>query len=310
MRLFAAIVRRATCSRSSRRSSAPSGWRACRAGWTALPARNRRGARGRAGARRVGAPPRSWPVRSSTGCTSRSPASATSRSATRSSSPTRCGSRPRPGAGPRSTSPVPGPGVHRGRVGVGRLEGDVDQLRAIGATSRRSCSARLFVDRRRVPALAVRGHDHRAHDRALPRAVVEALDGFHGRSWTVEAVSLMRWVPDAGADEVRGDGADAARLVLSGHVDGAERLSAGARSAGAARAGPFLVGVGDSLGRPSARLTGSPRAPAAAGRAASGGTSGSPGRTARARGRAGGRAGWRARCPRRPRRAPAPGPSS
>jgi len=82
------------------------------------------------------------------------------------------------------------------------LEGDVDQLRAIGRNVPQVVQRLgFFVDRRVFrPWLSVGTITEHTTAPYLER-VVEALDGFHGRSWTVEAVSLMRWVPDAGADE-------------------------------------------------------------------------------------------------------------
>ena len=57
-------------------------------------------------------------------------------------------------------------------------------------------------------------------------SVVAALDGFRGRTWTVEAVSLMRRPADTTEPGgLRGDRADAARRHLSDPLSTAARWS-------------------------------------------------------------------------------------
>jgi 2'-5' RNA ligase len=83
-----------------------------------------------------------------------------------------------------------------------KLDGDVDGLLAIGrgvplVVQRLG----FFVDRRVfrpwLPVATITEHTTAPY---LER-VVEALDHFHGTSWTVDSVFLMRRVPDAPADE-------------------------------------------------------------------------------------------------------------
>jgi 2'-5' RNA ligase len=82
------------------------------------------------------------------------------------------------------------------------LEGDVDQLRAIGRNVPQVVQRLgFFVDRRVFrPWLPVGTITEQTTAPYLER-VVEALDRFHGTSWTVDSVFLMRRVPDAPADE-------------------------------------------------------------------------------------------------------------
>jgi 2'-5' RNA ligase len=82
------------------------------------------------------------------------------------------------------------------------LEGDVDQLRAIGRNVPQVVQRLgFFVDRRVFrPWLPVGTITEQTTAPYLER-VVEALDRFQGSPWTVESVFLMKRVPDAGVDE-------------------------------------------------------------------------------------------------------------
>jgi 2'-5' RNA ligase len=82
------------------------------------------------------------------------------------------------------------------------LEGDVDQLRAIGRNVPQVVQRLgFFVDRRVFrPWLPVATITEQTTAPYLER-VVDALDRFHGASWTVDSVFLMKRTPDAGADE-------------------------------------------------------------------------------------------------------------
>lgn len=79
-----------------------------------------------------------------------------------------------------------------------KLEGDIDTLRTVGrgvplVVQRLG----FFVDRRKFrPWLSV-GTITPATTAPYLEAVVAALDGFRGRDWTVESVSLMKRLPEA-----------------------------------------------------------------------------------------------------------------
>jgi 2'-5' RNA ligase len=82
------------------------------------------------------------------------------------------------------------------------IEGDVDQLRAIGRNVPQVVQRLgFFVDRRVfrpwLPVATITEHTTAPY---LER-VVEALDGFHGTPWTVDSVFLMKRIPDAGPED-------------------------------------------------------------------------------------------------------------
>ena len=109
-----------------------------------------------------------------------------------------------------------------------KLDGDIDDLKTIGRGVPHVVQRLgFFVDRRQFrPWLSV---GTITDDTTAPylESVVAALDGFRGRSWTVEAVSLMkRPRRHHRPGGLRGDGADAARRLLSGPLSTAARSSA------------------------------------------------------------------------------------
>jgi 2'-5' RNA ligase len=82
-----------------------------------------------------------------------------------------------------------------------KLDGDIDALNTIGRGVPQVVQRLgFFVDRRQFRPWLEVGTITDTTTAPYLQAVVDALEAFHGRSWEVDAISLMKGLPDEGPD--------------------------------------------------------------------------------------------------------------
>ena len=82
-----------------------------------------------------------------------------------------------------------------------KLDGDIDALNTIGRGVPQIVQRLgFFVDRRQFRPWLEVGTITDATTAPYLQAVVDALEAFHGRSWEIDSISLMKGLPDPGPD--------------------------------------------------------------------------------------------------------------
>ncbi len=82
-----------------------------------------------------------------------------------------------------------------------KLDGDIDALNTIGRGVPQIVQRLgFFVDRRQFRPWLEMGTITDTTTAPYLQAVVDALEAFHGRSWEIDAISLMKGLPDQGPD--------------------------------------------------------------------------------------------------------------